>query len=89
MDTTAPNLEPNIIKRLKENRIRKHFILQEAKSSDISHTLEASLKESQIRYKLCGENLETLLPYFEMMRQYFLYRQSQEDYNSENQKGAK
>ena len=62
-----------IRKRLKGNKLGKTLVLQEASKSGISHPLEASLEESEIWYKLCGDEVVDLQPYAKILRQGLFY----------------
>ena len=59
--------------RLKGKRIGKTLIIREAEKVDISHSLETSLKEADIGYKICGDKVAASQTDAEIIRHEFIY----------------
>ena len=67
MVTTTPKPEHNYKKVEREDN-RRTIVFKMRANVYFFHTLESSLEESDIGYKICGEKVESLRPYSEMMR---------------------
>ena len=78
-----------IIRGLKGKIAGKTLIILEAENSDISHSLEASLEESDRGYKICGDEVASLQPYDEIMRHEIIYQRTQKEERGVKYKGAK